>query len=55
MGLTTPPQLKNIVKKSEEVKTRPICQGQHLNMRILGIKNWKNVALKRDEWAKLLK
>ena len=25
------------------------------NMRILGVKNWKKVALDRDEWAKLLK
>ena len=24
-------------------------------MRILGAKNWKKVALNRDEWAKLLK
>ena len=29
MGLTTPPRLKNIVTKSVEVKTGPICQGQH--------------------------
>jgi len=29
MGLTIPPQLKNIVTKSEEVKTGPICQGRH--------------------------
>jgi hypothetical protein len=55
MGLTTPPQLKNIVTKSEEVKTRPVCQGRYLNIRILGIKNWKKVALNRDEWAKFLK
>ena len=25
------------------------------NMRMLGVKNWKKVALNRDEWAKLLK
>ena len=25
------------------------------DMRILGVKNWKKVALNRDEWAKLLK
>jgi hypothetical protein len=25
------------------------------DMRILGVKNWKKVALYRDEWAKLLK
>ena len=25
------------------------------DMRILGVKNWKKVALDRDEWAKLLK
>jgi hypothetical protein len=24
-------------------------------MRILGVKNWRKVALNRDEWAKLLK
>jgi hypothetical protein len=24
-------------------------------IRILGVKNWKKVALNRDEWAKLLK
>jgi hypothetical protein len=24
-------------------------------MRILGVKNWRKVALDRDEWAKLLK
>jgi hypothetical protein len=24
-------------------------------MQILGVKRWKNVALNRDEWAKLLK
>ena len=29
------------------------CVGQ--DMRILGVKNWKKVALNRDEWAKLLK
>jgi hypothetical protein len=45
MGLTTPPQPKNIVAKSEEVKTGPVCRG--------GIA--KKVALSGDEWAKLLK
>jgi hypothetical protein len=25
------------------------------DMRILGVKNWKKVALNRDEWAKLLR
>ena len=25
------------------------------DMRILGVSNWKKVALNRDEWAKLLK
>jgi hypothetical protein len=25
------------------------------DMRILGVKNWRKVALNRDEWAKLLK
>jgi hypothetical protein len=25
------------------------------DMQILGVKGWKNVALNRDEWAKLLK
>jgi hypothetical protein len=25
------------------------------DMRILGVKNWRKVALDRDEWAKLLK
>ena len=25
------------------------------DIRILGVKNWKKVALNRDEWAKLLK
>jgi hypothetical protein len=29
--------------------------GVDQDMRILGVKNWKNVALNRDEWAKLLK
>ena len=29
--------------------------GVDQNMRILGVKNWKKVALNRDEWAKLLK
>jgi hypothetical protein len=29
VGLTTPPGLKNIVTKAEEVKTGPICQGGH--------------------------
>ena len=29
--------------------------GLDQDMRILGVKNWKKVALKRDEWAKLLK
>jgi hypothetical protein len=24
-------------------------------MRILGVRNWRKVALNRDEWAKLLK
>jgi hypothetical protein len=58
VGLTTPPRLKNIVTKSEEVKTGPICQGRRrkgLKDLILGVKNWKKVALNIDEWAKLLK
>jgi hypothetical protein len=50
-GLTTPPRLKNIVTKLEEVKTGPVCQGQHRK----GLKNWKKVALNGYEWAKLLK
>ena len=29
--------------------------GVDQDMRILGVKNWKQVALDRDEWAKLLK
>ena len=29
--------------------------GVNQDMRILGAKNWKKVALNRDEWAKLLK
>ena len=29
--------------------------GVDQDMRILEVKNWKNVALDRDEWAKLLK
>jgi hypothetical protein len=29
--------------------------GVDKDMRILGVKNWKKVALNRDEWAKLLK
>ena len=29
--------------------------GVDQDMRILGVKNWKKVALNRDEWAKLLK
>ena len=29
--------------------------GADQDMRILGVKNWKKVALNRDEWAKLLK
>jgi hypothetical protein len=29
--------------------------GGDQDMRILGVKNWKKVALNRDEWAKLLK
>jgi hypothetical protein len=29
--------------------------GINQDMRILGVKNWKKVALNRDEWAKLLK
>jgi hypothetical protein len=29
--------------------------GVHQEMRILEVKNWKKVALDRDEWAKLLK
>ena len=28
--------------------------GVDQDMRILGVKNWKKVALNRDEWAKLL-
>jgi hypothetical protein len=24
-------------------------------MRVLGVKNWRNVVLNRDEWTKLLK
>jgi hypothetical protein len=29
--------------------------GVDQDMRILGVKNWKKVALNRDEWAKLRK
>jgi hypothetical protein len=29
--------------------------GVDQDMRILGVKNWKRVALNRDEWAKLLR
>ena len=29
--------------------------GVDQDMRILGVKNWKKVALKRDEWTQLLK
>jgi hypothetical protein len=29
--------------------------GVDQDMRILGVKNWKNVAVNRDEWAQLLK
>ena len=29
--------------------------GVDQDMRILEVKNWKRVALKRDEWTKLLK
>jgi len=29
--------------------------GVRQDMRILGVMNWKKVALNRDEWAKLLK
>jgi hypothetical protein len=29
--------------------------GVDQDMRILGVKNWKKVALNRDEWAQLLK
>jgi hypothetical protein len=29
--------------------------GADQDIRILGVKNWKKVALDRDEWAKLLK
>jgi hypothetical protein len=29
--------------------------GVNQYIRILGVKNWKKVALNRDEWAKLLK
>jgi hypothetical protein len=29
--------------------------GVDQDIRILGVKNWKKVALNRDEWAKLLK
>jgi hypothetical protein len=29
--------------------------GVDQDMRILGVKNWKKVALNRDEWAHLLK
>jgi len=29
--------------------------GVDQDMRISGVKNWKKVALERDEWAKLLK
>jgi hypothetical protein len=29
--------------------------GVDQDMRILGVKNWKKVALNRDEWAQLLR
>jgi hypothetical protein len=65
--LTTPPRLKkNIVTKSEEVKTGPVCQRRHWKgLKDLRVDLWKDgvdqdmrtleVALDRDEWAKLLK
>jgi hypothetical protein len=32
-----------------------MCYGVDQDTRILGVKNWKKVALNRDEWAQLLK
>jgi len=42
VGLTTPPQQKkNIVTKSEEVKTEPICQGrQRKGLKDLRVGSW---------------
>jgi hypothetical protein len=65
-----PNLVKNVVTKSKKANTGPIFQGGHCkglknlmiekdgvdqDMRILEVKNWKKVALDRDEWAKLLK
>ena len=33
----------------------PWEDGVDLDMRLLEVKNWKRVALNRDEWTKLLK
>jgi hypothetical protein len=53
--------IKNIFNtKPEGVRSvgRPKLRwesGVDQDIRILGVKNWKKVALNRDEWAKLLK
>jgi hypothetical protein len=50
LGLTTPPRLKNIVTKSEEVKTGPICRGRHRKgLNDLRVGSWNVLCWSRYE------
>jgi len=67
VGLTTPPRLKILTRILRKLKPdlsakdsagRPKLRwedGVDQDMIILGVKNWKKIALNRDERAKLLK
>jgi hypothetical protein len=46
---------KPVGSRSDERPNLRWEDGAVQDMRILGVKNWKKVALDRDEWAKLLK
>jgi hypothetical protein len=45
-GADNPTSIKNIVTKSEEVKTRPICQGRHCKgLKDLRVGSWNVLSL----------
>jgi hypothetical protein len=54
----TPKKIFNTKPDGARSSGRPKLRwedGVEQNMRILGLKNWKEIALNRDEWAQLLK
>jgi hypothetical protein len=55
VGMTIPPRLRNIVTKSEEVKTGLICQGRHRKgLKDLRAGSWNVLSLYQSGALKLL-